>query len=72
MAKFIELTPVETGVPILFNVEHFVNVGPTGDGGSLITSMAFKSSKRGSLSFCEVRESYNLVKRLLSNKSLDL
>ena len=72
MARFIELTPTEIGVPILFNVEYFVDVRPTKEGGSLITTTAPEAPKRGYLNTLEVRESYNLIKRLLSNKSLDL
>jgi len=36
MVRFIELTPVETGVAQLFNVEHFIEVRPTNGGGSEI------------------------------------
>jgi len=49
MARFIELTPVETGVAQLFNVEHFIEVRPTNGGGSEILKrgdIRRKSKKR--------------------------
>lgn len=72
MARFIELTPVETGVAQLLNVKHFIEVRPTNGGGSEIISSAFQSPRGDKVLVIEVKESYNLVKRLLSNKSLDL
>jgi len=72
MARFIELTPVETGVAQLLNAERFIEVRPTSEGGSELVTWECKGLFGTKTLSISVKESYNLVKRLLSNKSLDL
>ena len=67
MARFIELTPKETGEAILINTDIILNVLPSQDGGcELLCNIAFsKLSKGCAVHSMEVRECYNLVRKLL-------
>ena len=67
MAKFIELTPRDTGEPILINSDIIFNVLPSEDGGcELLCNIVFSTSHKGAiLHSMAVRECYNLVRKLL-------